>query len=170
MSNLYQGEAEVVSVDAGELKEYQKRDLTEEQAEAGFVIDLTLQPADKSFGQCHVEVEVTDRECTGKLAGRVQKDIALEQLNRQGLISQEKIENLEEVFAAVGKKVNIYQKERTYQSKDGTEKTAVDTYFSSFNRLPKDVLAKRLAMLRGGAKPAPKPAPKPAASSANPFD
>lgn len=166
MSNLYQGEAEVVSVDAGELKEYQKRDLTEEQAEAGFVIDLTLQPADKSFGQCHVEIEITDRECTGKLAGRVQKDVALEQLQKQNLISQANIENLEEVFSASGKKVNIYQKDRKYNAKNGTEKTAIDTYFSSFSRLPKDVLAKRIAMLRGGAKPAPKTA----ASSANPFD
>lgn len=177
MGNLYQGKAEIVCVDGSELKEYQKRGLSDEQAQNGFNIILTLKPENESFGEAEMEIEISARECEGKMAGRIQSDISMEQLRKQGLISESCFDCLEEMFpkyddegnctskGCVGKYVQIYQKEKEYEAHDGTMKTRVNTYFSSFSRLPKDVLAKRLAMLRGGAKPAPKTA----APASNPF-
>ena len=164
--STYQGKATVVGVEASDLKEYMKKDLSEEQVEVSFMLDITVQPLDKSFGEAHIEVEISERECEGKMAGRIQKDISLEQLFKQHLISAAKIENLEEVFESAGKEVEIYQKERQYKANDGTMKTGVNTYFSSFQRLSKAVIASRLAML-SGKKPTGAQAP---AKSANPFD
>lgn len=146
-NKLYDGEATVTAVEFTDLKSYQQTGLTEDQVAESFNIVLTVKPKDVSFPETDIELEISPRECVGKLAGKEQKDVSLQQLAAQKLVSEAKIDCLEQVTGAVGKTVSVFQKE----SKDGKY---INTYFSSgAAKISNSEVQRRLAMLTG-RKPA----------------
>jgi len=163
MSKLYDGNAKITEVFTEELHDYQTKGMTPEEVASSFNLIVKVQPDDPSFEELKVEIEVSPRDCAGKLAGQKQADIALQQLARHKLVSEAKLENLGEVFEAVGKTVAVYQKE-SIKGEGESAKHYINTYFSnSAAKLSAAEMQKRLAILTGKA------APRPAANNDDPF-
>lgn len=165
----YTGSATITAVDGQELR--WTKGLTDEQIVDAMNIVITVKPEDPNFSECDLEVEISERECVGKLAGKTRSDVSLQNLARAKLISAPTMDALEELFpdengkgGCVGKQVSIFQKETQKKLDDGTVKTYVNTYLSSFASMSRSAISERLARLRG-KRPSAVVAPE-----KNPFD
>ena len=170
---LYSGTAEIVEVVPEDLREFQTKGMTPEDAANAFNIRYKVKTPEGDY--LNVEVEISKRELKGRMleiyAQRVkgrqptQMDVSLAQLKRQGLIANETEDCIAEAISEqlVGRKVNVAQKEGGLRE-DGT-RYEPRTYFASGPaRIAGNELAARIARLTGKAVPAP--APKPAEQSA----
>ena len=84
--DLYEGPATIVSTDATYLRFTDG--LTEEEAAAGFLVVLRVQPKDDKMSAQTIELEFSDRECRQKnYIGKKQKDVTREELFAHKLIS-----------------------------------------------------------------------------------
>lgn len=159
---LYSGTAEIVEVVPEDLREFQTKGMTPEDAASAFNIRYKVKTPDGDY--LNVEVEISKRELKGKMleiyAQRVkgrqptQMDVSLAQLKRQGLITNETEDCIAEAISdqLVGRKVNVAQKEGSLRE-DGT-RYEPRTYFASGPaRIAGNELAARIARLTG--KPAP---------------
>ena len=181
---LYSGTAEIVEVVPEDLREFQTKGMTPEDAASAFNIRYKVKTPDGDY--LNVEVEISKRELKGRMleiyAQRVkgrqptQMDVSLAQLKRQGLITNETEDCIAEAISdqLVGRKVNVAQKEGGLRE-DGT-RYEPRTYFASGPaRIAGNELAARIARLTGKPAPAvPKkqedPAPAPAEAAAQPDD
>ena len=165
---LYSGTAEIVEVVPEDLREFQTKGMTPEDAASAFNIRYKVKTPDGDY--LNVEVEISKRELKGKMleiyAQRVkgrqptQMDVSLAQLKRQGLITNETEDCIAEAISEqlVGRKVNVAQKEGSLRE-DGT-RFEPRTYFASGPaKISGNELAARIARLTGKAVPAPAPAP-----------
>lgn len=150
---LYDGKAEIVSVDFQELRFTEG--LTDEQIESSMLIVLNVKPLeDDEVGELAVELEASPRECKGNDAGKTWLDDTIEKLQSRKLIENG---NLTDIASAVGKEVDVYQKE---SKPDKKGKVWVRTYLGSpVKHIKKDAALARLAKLTGGASAAPKSDP-----------
>ena len=181
---LYSGTAEIVEVVPEDLREFQTKGMTPEDAANAFNIRYKVKTPEGDY--LNVEVEISKRELKGRMleiyAQRVkgrqptQMDVSLAQLKRQGLITNETEDCIAEAISEqlVGRKVNVAQKEGGLRE-DGT-RYEPRTYFASGPaRIAGNELAARIARLTGKPAPAvPKkqedPAPAPAEAAAQPDD
>jgi len=173
--DLYEGLATITSTDATDLRFTDG--LTEEEAAAGFLVVLRVQPKDEKISAQTIELEFSDRECKQKAnIGKKQKDVTREELFAHKLISgaDAASANVAEVFdeSIKGKEVMIRVTKTTDPNKEPDKQVRVNCYLSSRRpSLSAAERAKRIAMLTGKPVPAAaKPAQAAAAPvTANPF-
>jgi hypothetical protein len=172
--DIYEGPATILSTDATDLRFTDG--LTEEEAAAGFLVVLRVQPKDEKISAQTIELEFSDRECKQKAnIGKKQKDVTREELFAHKLISgaDAASANVAEVFdeSIVGKEVMIRVTKTTDPNKEPDKQVRVNCYLS--NRRPSlsaAERAKRIAMLTGKPVPATaQPAQAAAPVTANPF-
>lgn len=172
--DLYEGPATIVSTDATDLRFTEG--LTDEEAAAGFLVVLRVQPKDDKMSAQTIELEFSDRECRQKnQIGKKQKDVTREELFAHKLISgaDAASANVAEIFdeSVKGKVIMVRVTETTDPSKEPDKQVRVNCYLS--NRRPSlsaAERAKRIALMTG--KPVPSAAPAPTAAApvtANPF-
>lgn len=172
--DMYEGLATITSTDATDLRFTDG--LTEEEAAAGFLVVLRVQPKDEKISAQTIELEFSDRECKQKAnIGKKQKDVTREELFAHKLISgaDAASANIAEVFdeSVIGKEVMIRVTKTTDPNKEPDKQVRVNCYLS--NRRPSlsaAERAKRIAMLTGKPVPAAaQPAQAAAPVTANPF-
>ena len=165
--DLYEGLATITSTDATDLRFTDG--LTEEEAAAGFLVVLRVQPKDEKLSAQTIELEFSDRECKQKAnIGKKQKDVTREELFAHKLISgaDAASANVAEVFdeSVIGKEVMIRVTKTTDPNKEPEKQVRVNCYLSSRRpSLSAAERAKRIAMLTG------KPVPQAAPVTRNPF-
>lgn len=171
--NLYEGPATIVSTDATDLRFTDG--LTDEEAAAGFLVVLRVQPKDEKIGMQTIELEFSDRECRQKnQIGKKQKDVTREELFAHKLISgaDAASANVAEIFdeSVKGKEVMVRVTKTTDPNKEPNKQVRVNCYLSSRRpALSAAERAKRIAKLTGKPVPAT-PAPTAAAPvTSNPF-
>lgn len=171
--DLYEGPATIVSTDATDLRFTDG--LTDEEASAGFLVVLRVQPKDDKMSAQTIELEFSDRECRQKnQIGKKQKDMTREELFAHKLISgaDAASANVADVFdeSVIGKEIMVRVTETTDPSKEPDKQVRVNCYLS--NRRPAlsaAERAKRIALMTGKPVPAT-PAPTAAAPvTSNPF-
>lgn len=172
--DLYEGLATITSTDATDLRFTDG--LTEEEAAAGFLVVLRVQPKDEKISAQTIELEFSDRECKQKAnIGKKQKDVTREELFAHKLISgaDAASANIAEVFdeSVIGKEVMIRVTKTTDPNKEPDKQVRVNCYLSSRRpSLSAAERAKRIAMLTGKPVPAAaQPAQAAAPVTANPF-
>jgi hypothetical protein len=172
--DLYEGLATITSTDATDLRFTDG--LTEEEAAAGFLVVLRVQPKDEKISAQTIELEFSDRECRQKTnIGKKQKDVTREELFAHKLISgaDAASANIAEVFdeSIKGKEVMIRVTKTTDPNKEPDKQVRVNCYLSSRRpSLSAAERAKRFAMLTGKPVPAAaQPAQAAAPVTANPF-
>ena len=160
---LYNGKATIAEVYTENLQKWQINPskgapLSEDEAAGSFNIFFKVDtPNGDSFTLD--AMEVSPRELTGKLLeiyadkvqGRqpVQSDVTLQTLKRLKLIAEADLDHLAEVFDAVGREVDVQQKET-----EANGKADLHTQFSfGPKKLSQAELMAKLAKLQG--KPAP---------------
>ena len=173
--DMYEGLATITSTDATDLRFTDG--LTDEEAAAGFLVVLRVQPKDDKIGVQTIELEFSDRECKQKTnIGKKQKDVTREELFAHKLISgaDAASANIAEVFdeSVIGKEVMVRVTKTTDPNKELNKQVRVNCYLSSRRpSLSAAERAKRIAMLTG--KPVPQAAQAPAQAAApvtaNPF-
>lgn len=173
--DLYEGPATIVSTDATDLRFTDG--LTDEEASAGFLVVLRVQPKDDKMSAQTIELEFSDRECRQKnYIGKKQKDVTREELFAHKLISgaDAASANVAEIFdeSVKGKEIMVRVTETTDPSKEPDKQVRVNCYLS--NRRPAlsaAERARRIARLTGQPVPAtPAAAPTAAAPvTVNPF-
>lgn len=171
---LYEGPATITSTDATDLRFTDG--LPEEEAAAGFLVVLRVQPKDEKISAQTIELEFSDRECKQKAnIGKKQKDVTREELFAHKLISgaDAASANVAEVFdeSVIGKEVMIRVTKTTDPNKEPDKQVRVNCYLSSRRpSLSAAERAKRIAMLTGKPVPATaQPAQAAAPVTANPF-
>ena len=170
--DLYEGPATIVSTDATDLRFTDG--LTEDEAAAGFLVVLRVQPKDDKMSAQTIELEFSDRECRQKnYIGKKQKDVTREELFVHKLISgaDAASANVAEIFdeSVKGKEIMVRVTETTDPSKEPDKQVRVNCYLS--NRRPAlsaAERARRIAKLTGQPVPAT-PAPAVALVVSNPF-
>jgi len=172
--DLYEGLATITSTDATDLRFTDG--LTEEEAAAGFLVVLRVQPKDEKISAQTIELEFSDRECKQKAnIGKKQKDVTREELFAHKLISgaDAASANVAEVFdeSIKGKEVMIRVTKTTDPNKEPDKQVRINCYLSSRRpSLSAAERAKRIAMLTGKPVPAAaQPAQAAAPVTANPF-
>ena len=172
--DLYEGLATITSTDATDLRFTDG--LTEEEAAAGFLVVLRVQPKDEKISAQTIELEFSDRECKQKAnIGKKQKDVTREELFAHKLISgaDAASANVAEVFdeSIKGKEVMIRVTKTTDPNKEPDKQIRINCYLSSRRpSLSAAERAKRIAMLTGKPVPAAaQPAQAAAPVTANPF-
>jgi hypothetical protein len=172
--DLYEGLATITSTDATDLRFTDG--LTEEEAAAGFLVVLRVQPKDEKISAQTIELEFSDRECKQKAnIGKKQKDVTREELFAHKLISgaDAASANIAEVFdeSVIGKEVMVRVTKTTDPNKEPNKQVRVSCYLSSRRpSLSAAERAKRIAMLTGKPVPAAaQPAQAAAPVTANPF-
>lgn len=172
--DLYEGLATITSTDATDLRFTDG--LTEEEAAAGFLVVLRVQPKDEKISAQTIELEFSDRECKQKAnIGKKQKDVTREELFAHKLISgaDAASANVAEVFdeSVIGKEVMIRVTKTTDPNKEPDKQVRVNCYLSSRRpSLSAAERAKRIAMLTGKPVPATaQPAQVAAPVTSNPF-
>lgn len=172
--DLYEGPATIVSTDATDLRFTDG--LTDEEAAAGFLVVLRVQPKDDKMSAQTIELEFSDRECRQKnYIGKKQKDVTRDELFAHKLISgaDAASANVAEIFdeSVKGKEIMVRVTETTDPTKEPNKQKRVNCYLSSRPpALSAAERAKRIALLTG--KPVPAAAPAPTAAepvTANPF-
>lgn len=171
--DLYEGPATIVSTDATDLRFTDG--LTEEEAAAGFLVVLRVQPKDDKMSAQTIELEFSDRECRQKnYIGKKQKDVTREELFAHKLISgaDAASANVAEIFdeSVKGKEIMVRVTETTDPSKEPDKQVRVNCYLS--NRRPAlsaAERARRIAKLTGQPVPTAAPVPAAAPVTSNPF-
>lgn len=172
--DLYEGLATITSTDATDLRFTDG--LTEEEAAAGFLVVLRVQPKDEKISAQTIELEFSDRECKQKAnIGKKQKDVTREELFAHKLISgaDAASANIAEVFdeSVIGKEVMIRVTKTTDPNKEPDKQVRVNCYLSNCRpSLSAAERARRIAALTG--KPVPQAAQAPAQAApvtSNPF-
>ena len=172
--DLYEGPATITSTDATDLRFTDG--LTEEEAAAGFLVVIRVQPKDEKISAQTIELEFSDRECRQKnYIGKKQKDVTREELFAHKLITGPDAANADvsTVFdeSVKGKEVMIRVTRTTDPNKEPDKQVRVNCYLSSRRpSLSAAERAKRIALLTG--KPVPAAAqPTQAATpvTVNPF-
>ena len=169
---LYNGKAIIAEVYTENLQTWQIKPskgapLSEDEAAGSFNI---LFKVDTPNGDTFTldAMEVSPRELTGKLLeiyadkvqGRqpVQSDVTLQTLKRLKLIAEADFDHIAEVFDAVGREVDVQQKET-----ESNGKTYLHTQFSfGPKKLSQDELMAKLAKLQGKPVPAQAESEEPA--------
>lgn len=170
---IYEGPAAIVSTDATDLRFADG--LTDEEAAAGFIVVLRVQPKDDKIGVQTIELEFSDREGRGNYVGKKQKDVTREELFAHKLISgaDAASANVADVFdeSVIGKEIMVRVTKTTDPNKEPGKQVRVNCYLSSRRpALSAAERAKRIALMTG--KPVPVAAPEPTAAApvtANPF-
>lgn len=169
---IYEGPAAIVSTDATDLRFADG--LTDEEASAGFIVVLRVQPKDDKIGVQTIELEFSDREGRGNYVGKKQKDVTREELFAHKLISgaDAASANVADVFdeSVIGKEIMVRVTKTTDPNKEPGKQVRVNCYLSSRRpALSAAERAKRIALMTG--KPVPStPAPTAAAPvTSNPF-
>ena len=173
--DLYEGLATITSTDATDLRFTDG--LTEDEAAAGFLVVLRVQPKDEKISAQTIELEFSDRECKQKAnIGKKQKDVTREELFAHKLISgaDAASANVAEVFdeSVKGKEIMIRVVKVTDLNKEPDKgQVRVNCYLSSRKpALSAAERAKRIAMLTGKPVPAAaQPAQAAAPVTVNPF-
>jgi hypothetical protein len=172
--DMYEGLATITSTDATDLRFTDG--LTDEEAAAGFLVVLRVQPKDEKISAQTIELEFSDRECRQKnYIGKKQKDVTREELFAHKLISgaDAASANVSEVFdeSVIGKEVMVRVTKTTDPNKEPNKQVRVSCYLSSRRpSLSAAERAKRIAMLTGKPVPAAaQPAQAAAPVTANPF-
>ena len=169
---LYNGKATIAEVYTENLQKWQINpskgaSLSEDEAASSFNIFFKVDtPNGDSFTLD--AMEVSPRELTGKLLeiyadkvqGRqpVQSDVTLQTLKRLKLIAEADLDHIAEVFNAVGREVDVQQKET-----ESNGKTYLHTQFAfGPKKLSQDELMAKLAKLQGKPVPAQAESEEPA--------
>lgn len=171
--DLYEGPATILSTDATDLRFTDG--LTDEEAAAGFLVVLRVQPKDNKIGVQTIELEFSDRECRQKnYIGKKQKDVTRDELFAHKLISgaDAASANVADVFdeSVKGKEIMVRVTETTDPNKEQNKQVRMNCYLSSRRpALSAAERAKRIALMTGKPVKAT-PAPTAAAPvTSNPF-
>lgn len=171
--DIYEGPATILSTDATDLRFTDG--LTDEEAAAGFLVVLRVQPKDNKIGLQTIELEFSDRECRQKnYIGKKQKDVTRDELFAHKLISgaDAASANVADVFdeSVKGKEIMVRVTETTDPSKEQNKQVRMNCYLSSRRpALSAAERAKRIALMTGKPVPATSAPTAAAPVTANPF-